>query len=200
MTNMLNTTNTMNYLLKIPAEAVFVMILIVSANFLAETFPCKIQSLLHNSMLTKHFFGFMTMMFFVVIALPNASTNVLTIFFQSVMLYIIFICVSKTHSSVFILLMFAFGIQYILDLIRKDLKSKNNEQLKNKIKYIDTITFIFKIFSFVLIIFGLLAYMGEKKLEYTKNFRYDFFFLGKPKCRGITSKSNILNSFINSFN
>ena len=28
--------------------------------------------------------------------------------------------------------------------------------------------------------------MGEKKIEYKKNFSYITFIFGKPKCRGIT--------------
>ena len=35
----------------------------------------------------------------------------------------------------------------------------------------------------VLTAIGFLIYMGEKKLEYSKNFSYHTFFLGKPSCR-----------------
>jgi hypothetical protein len=47
---------------------IFIFILIVSANFLAEIFPCRLQHLLRSNMLVKHIFGLFTMIFFVVLS------------------------------------------------------------------------------------------------------------------------------------
>ena len=90
--------------LDIPLHGAFLMILIVSANFLAETFPCKIQSLLKSSMVAKHFFGLLTMTFFVVLTLPNAPNDLVTIIKQSIILYIFFVLISKTNAKIFIIL------------------------------------------------------------------------------------------------
>ena len=185
-------------------EAVFIMILIVSANFLAETFPCKIQALLRDNMITKHLFGFLTMMFFVVVSLPvHAPTNILEITVNSILLYGLFLLVSKTHSVIFMSLIVLFGVQYILQLRIKELNSlPNEEQLKWKemTEMLEKITSVLKIVSIVLTIVGLLAYMGEKKIEYKTKFRYDYFFLGKPSCKGSSPKLNIFKSISQSFN
>ena len=42
--------------------------------------------------------------------------------------------------------------------------------------------------------------MGEKKLEYNKNFSYVTFFLGKNICRGKSDNVTFFNAFKNAFN
>ena len=69
---------------------IFIFILIVSANFLAEVFPCRIQHLLRNNMLVKHMFGLFTMIFFVVLSSNVSDKNIFKIAKTSFLLYILF--------------------------------------------------------------------------------------------------------------
>ena len=43
-------------------------------------------------------------------------------------------------------------------------------------------------------LFGFLVYLGEKKIEYKKNFSYITFLFGAPACREITKHKNTINS------
>ena len=47
---------------------IFIFFLIISANFLAELFPCRLQYILRNNMVIKHLFGLFSMIFFVVLS------------------------------------------------------------------------------------------------------------------------------------
>ena len=197
--------------LAIPIQGVFLMVLLVSANFLAETFPCKIQGLLKSSMVMKHFFGLLTMTFFVILTLPNAPNEFHVIFKQSLVMYILFVLLTKTHALIFILTICILGGIYIIDIFKNELKtnqtiilnSTNNEKTKQtyiasskiKEKEYDTIKAVLYIVTFVFILLGVLTYMGEKKLEYRKNFSYYYFFFGKTACKGDIEHYNVAKMF-----
>ena len=74
------------YLLDTKLFFIFIFILIVSANFLAETFPCKLQYQLRNNMLLKHTFGYFTMIFFVVLSSNINNKNIYNIIIKSLIL------------------------------------------------------------------------------------------------------------------
>lgn len=222
--------------LDIPLHGAFLMILIVSANFLAETFPCKIQSLLKSSMVAKHIFGFLTMTFFVVLTLPNAPNDLVTIIKQSIILYIFFVLISKTNAKIFIILMILLCIIYIVNIIQREIEGDNKgilEKIKDKntskeekdklIKQLSqkkssltnnssinlnynnlnkTMKLMY-VLVFIILLLGFLSYLGEKKLEYKKNFNYSYFMFGKPVCKGdidIQTFNKFIDGIKNSLN
>lgn len=202
-----------------PSHGVFLLILIISANFLAETFPCKIQELLQSDMKLKHLFGFLTMLFFVVTSLSNKPSGLFSQFWLTVELYILFLLVSKTPPQIFLLLTGLFAINYILHLVKDDAKNRitiednnNNNNNNNKsikkwlindphilLQYIDRVMIFLNVIELCLLFFGVMSFMGEKKLEYKGKFQYHYFFLGKPSCRGLLSKTSIWSSFMSNF-
>jgi len=186
-------------MLDFPSYGVFLMTLIVSANFLAETFPCKIQYLLKNSMYFKHFFGFLTMMFFVILTIPNRKIQIKKLLFDSVMLYVGFILLGKTHSPVFFIIFSILCIIYILELMKNEKKDKimENEGDYNTYKKLEFYQNILKYLSIVLLIIGVLSYMGDKKLEYKKNFNYELFIVGKQSCNNDVNNLTVKSFFTN---
>lgn len=180
-------------------------------------------------MIAKHFFGLLTMTFFVVLTLPNAPNNLITIVKQSFILYILFTLMTKTNARIFITLMILLCIIYIIDIIQREIES-NNKEIVEKIKDKNTskeekdklnkqlskkkssvsnnssikldynnlskIMKLMYILVFIILSLGFLSYLGEKKLEYKKNFSYSYFMFGKPDCRGDPDMQTF-NKFIN---
>jgi len=189
--------------------SIFIFILIVSANFLAEIFPCRLQYLLRNNMLIKHVFGLFTMIFFVV--LSSGDKKILNIIKNSVLLYILFILISKCNLHIFYLILFLLGITYILNIMNDEKKINeeisneeisneelsneeiSNEEISNEDIYENIIYFLYVII-FILVFIGVLVYMGEKKIEYKDKFTYYTFFIGKSICKGKSPKVNIIKS------
>jgi hypothetical protein len=66
--------------------------------------------------------------------------------------------------------------------------------LTNQIKIYDNVIFYSYIFILLLTIIGVLAYMGEKKIEYKKNFKYVTFFLGKTVCKHSSSNIDMIKA------
>jgi hypothetical protein len=200
---------------------IFIFILIISGNFLAQLFPCKLQEELNGNMYIKHLFGLFTMIFFVMLAAPVKDKTISVVTLNSFLLYLLFILITKVHVKIFYVIMSLLGSTYIAVLLKQadidkinanasadDVKSndaieQSNEQdkenpkdviLTNQLKIYDNIIFYSYIIILLLTIIGVLAYMGEKKLEYKKNFKYVTFFLGKTICKHSSPNIDIIKA------
>lgn len=200
--------------------AIFIFILIISGNFLAELLPCRVQHIVRNNMFVKHILGYMTLLFFVIITLPELFTgNFVQI---SLFLYIFFLFFSKTYYVFWIVNMGLFSIIYILTLLIKlngnkresekdninenvsinyDIINNNNEStnestneiITDNIQLIQQIRYYLSIFIILFTSLGFLIYLGNKKREYGKKFEYIRFFFGNPKC---SNKSPQIDSYV----
>jgi hypothetical protein len=170
--------------------AIFIFTLIISGNFLAELFPCKIQEALSHNILIKHIFGFLTLFFFGILAIPelaNVSGMV-----SSLVLYIIFLINAKTKSQFWIAAFVLYAMIYMLHIVKKEYdgyieapgsETRDMQIYKDRNKYIEIVQNTCMILIGLLTTIGFFTYMGEKKIEYGGKFSYHTFFLGKPKCR-----------------
>ena len=187
-----------NNLLSIDFYPLFILIMMISSNFLAEIFPCRFQELLSSNNYIKHLFGYLTLVFFVSLNINNLNTNIVDLFKKSLMLYIGFMILTKTNKNVFLVILILLGLLYIIHL-KKTLELSNKEDHNNKEhkKYIDTLDNYINIIktSIVgLLGIGFLLYLGEKKYEYGKNFNYLTFLVGKPNCKGNSPDINIVDA------
>lgn len=195
---------------------IFIFILIISGNFLALV-PCKLQDELNNNMYVKHLFGLFTMIFFVTLAAPVKDKTISAVTLNSFLLYLLFILITKVHVKIFYVIAVLLGSTYITVLLKEadigtinanasatDVKnndtmeqSKENPKnviLNNQLKIYDNIIFYSYILILILTSIGVLAYMGEKKIEYKKNFKYVTFFLGKTVCKHSSSNIDMIKA------
>ncbi len=183
--------------------AIFIFLLIVSGNYLGNLFPCRIQDSFENNMYARHFLGYFTLLFFVLFTMDEQVRNVNYILLGSLILYITFLLLSSTPYYIWFSIFIIAAIIYIFELKKREynaLKNKQNKnQMTNSIDNVNMIQYSLGIINGVLLVLGFLIYMGEKKIEYGKNFHYGMFLFGKPSCRGKTKKTNILNSLKHSF-
>ena len=188
---------------------IFIFILIISGNFLALV-PCKLQDELNNNMYVKHLFGLFTMIFFVTLAAPVKDKTISAVTLNSFLLYLLFILITKVHVKIFYVIAVLLGSTYITVLLKEadigtinanasatDVKNNENPKnviLNNQLKIYDNIIFYSYILILILTFIGVLAYMGEKKIEYKKNFKYVTFFLGKTVCKHSTSNIDMIKA------
>ena len=182
---------------------IFIFILIVSANFLAELFPCRLQYVLRNNMFIKHLFGLFTMIFFVVLSSGIENKSIFNITKNAFLLYILFILITKCQIYAFLIILLLLGISYIVHItkqteIENDEKTEKKDTEKKYTVY-DNIMYVLYILIIITIIVGVILYMGEKKIEYKKNFNYVTFLIGKSLCKGKSPNINIIEAFKNAF-
>jgi hypothetical protein len=182
--------------------AIFLFLLIISGNYLGTLFPCRVQVALQENIFLRHFLGFFTLLFFVVLTLPNKPEfkMILTI---ATRVYIFFILLSKTPVYIWLVVFALASITYLLEIYKddknKELVEDENSNILNDNKMLNdkNIVYIQKtisIIGIILTISGFLIYMGEKKYEYKNKFSYITFLLGNSSCVNKTGNKNIMNS------
>jgi len=189
---------------QIPLYTIFIFILIVSSNFLAQLFPCRFQKALNENMYLKHIFGLLTLNFFVTLTLPEYNTSLYETFKSSSLLYLLFLIITNIDTIIFYVVVFLLGINYLIYLITNNIQKKidvitessntsdkardqnisieNDPILNDQLNYYHTISHYLNIISIILIVFGFIVYLGKKKYEYKNNFRYIDFIFGHPSC------------------
>ena len=159
--------------------AIFIFVLIISGNYLGELFPCKVQQIFKNNMYVKHTLGFLTLLFFVTLTIPEVKQQDNFISF-TILIYIWFILMTKCYYTIWFLVFGMIGILYLLQIY----KNEKNE----KVEIVNNIEKTLIISSFIMTIIGFFIYMGIKKREYKDKFRYLNFIFGPPDCKDGYSK------------
>jgi len=157
----------------------FVFVLVISGNYIGELLPCKIQTIMSNNIYVKHFFGYLTILFLVIVAIPDIQKkyDIQYLPFFGLLCYSFFVIIAKTHYKLWIIIICLMSIIFILTSLKKNI---NDELILNKINILEK-TLIVCILFFS--IFGIIIYYKEKQIEYKKKFTLAKFFLGTIGCR-----------------
>lgn len=161
------------------SKSIFVLYLIISGNFLANLFGCRIQETLNSNMWVKHLLGFMTMYFFVVLvdSKSKLSDSPSKQMLYTMLFYSVFILTTRMDYKWWIAFIVGLSAIYILQVYKDH--EKTDEKEKKKIETAQK--YISYILSGVILI-GFLIYFGKKKTEYSENFEYLTFLFGKTEC------------------
>lgn len=177
----------------------FVFILIMCGNYLGELLPCKIQYLLVHSRAFKHILGVLTLIFFVILAVPELkenkdNSNEYKKPLLAVLLYALFLVMSKINWKMWVIVFFLFTCVYISYIYRYSIDNKENKDMKliNTLKDIET---WFVRSAVTLTGIGFVWYYISKKKEYKKDFSTSRFFWGKNECKHNRDFSMIHNVF-----
>lgn len=184
------------------AMAIFIFLLIVSGNYLGSLFPCRIQDTFEKNIWLQHVLGFFTMLFFVLLTFPRddkSPINLSQLMSSTGLLYVSFILLTRTPAWVWLIVFVSFLFIYLLELQKENMKiektnNENKADIKKKIDNYSLTQDILASISGVLVLFGVMIYIGEKKLEYKKDFSYQKFIFGTPTCKGYTHEKNMLKS------
>ena len=184
----------------IPIWNIFVLFLIIAANYLGELFPCRVQNLLESNIYLKHIIAFLTLSFFVILTDTTSNYKSNEIFSISFTLYILFIILARNNKVFFLINLVILAILYVMKLQLTDYE-KNVDEKSNDIFYerLIIIEKVLIVIFFVLLICGFLIYMGEKKIEYKNKFNFITFFFGKPSCKLNSPTINYVESFLAAF-
>ena len=170
-----------------PVYSIFIFILLIAAGEILRIFPCSVADIIENNIYMKHFIGFLTMIFFVVLVVPIPDKKLNNILSKSVLMYAIFIIISKTESQFFIPVIILLGITYLLILKKVEYREtiERKENIQETLEKIDTVVLInnsILVVIAVLIIIGFVLYIGRKKYEYGSDFSYITFIFGQNVC------------------
>ncbi len=152
-------------------KTIFILYLIVGANFLAPTFTCGFQYNLDKSPFLKHIIGFFTMLFFITLS-NNEKTKDKFLYFKKVgitfILYTMFILSTRAEDSLFIVFMLLLTANFILnsyaDSLDPELYEKEINKYKKYSKYLTQLTI-------AVLVLSVIMYFGKKKLQNSRDIK-----------------------------
>lgn len=166
-------------------KGIFLLILAVSGNFVAETLGCKTQKLLSESMLAKHSIIFLIIYF----ALGFTSDNnyhPLVIARMSGFIWVLFILFTKMSITFTILTFGLLAIRYIIstfiDYYKSDGEEKNRDIIKLLILFGENIVML----TIGIVVLGFVLYFRQQYTEYNKSWSTFKFIFGVNKCKSLS--------------
>lgn len=162
-------------------KSIFLLLLAIFGNFVAETLGCKTQQLLSNNMFIKQFI-ILLMIYFTLSFIEDVKTHPLNNMKYSISIWILFLMFTKMHLVMtiisFILLLINYVIHTFIEYYSQDyLQNKNI--INNLTKFYNLINII----NILIIIIGFIKYYDKQYIERKNdNFNLSKFIFGIKKC------------------
>jgi hypothetical protein len=178
-------------------NAIFLMMVAVSGNFIKEMFPCGFIKLFDRSIILKYILTFFILVISVILIKPSITKDrsLIFVFGISLFIYIWFILMTKMNVYFFLTLLFILFILYIC--IQYYSYKKLSDEDKKEYNIITTTIFVL---SIIITVIGFLLYYGEKKYEYKKMFSWNDFFFKTINCNFNPPKGTMKDYFLAIFN
>ena len=164
----------------IDMKNLLILYLIISSNFLAQTFGCKTRDVATKNMYVKHILGFFTLLYFVNSVDTYKTTDEFLFFknfFKTIMLYVVFILTTRMDNKVFVILIGLLMINFILSQYVNTLDTKH---FAAKLQTYDTISKVISKLAIVFLVIGVILYLNEKHIK--GKFSFSRFLIGKTTC------------------
>ena len=163
-------------------KGIFLLVLAVCGNFVAETMGCKSQRLLSKNMIAKHFITFLLLFFAIDFTTTQSDDSPLDTLKLSSIIYIFFILFTKMNLVFTVLVFLMLTIVYIIGLYIEYYSSHDEEDHNGILVTLKkTKKFLYSgIIGMILLGFGL--YFIKQRNEHKKNWSTIKFILGTPKC------------------
>ena len=165
---------------------IFLLILAVSGNFVAETISCQSQKLLSTNMLAKNVVILMVIYFSLGFASSEKLVNPITLAGNSVLIWVFFLLFNKMdiqYTIISIVGMFAILVMKDFADYYDATKNKENEHMVPAL--LKGMDYVFASVCLTVIV-GFLLYFKKQYRDYYKTFSFMTFIFGKTTCKSLT--------------
>lgn len=164
-------------------RGIFLFIIAVSGNFIAELLSCNTQKLLTTNMYIKHFIGLLIIYFAIGFTNSEKAVHPFLTLFNSLIVYILFILFSKMNLYFTVISFSLLTILYVLNDFNS-YYTENNDENKND-ENIEIIKKIEKALYIILpltILSGVFIYFIKQQKDKGKLWDTSKFIFGISKC------------------
>ncbi len=173
--------------MEIYAHHMFILYLLIAANFLAPLVGCKMQRILQDSMLLKHILGFMTLYFFVVLT-SQPDVHPTRSALQAFLIYLFFLMTTRTTTRIMAVIFVLLFVLYILNswktYISTHAQYTDTAERERRLAYITLAQQAIQYIIIGLTLIGFAYYLYLKRREYGRGgFDWTTFFIGRPNCK-----------------
>lgn len=165
-------------------KGVFLLILAVSGNFVAETLGCKTQKLLGESMLAKHFI-ILLVVYFALGFTSDGNPHPGDLAKNSLIIWIMFVLFTKMSLPFTIVAFIILTVIYVLNSFNEYYKNEGEEKHRQEIESISMINRNTYILLLLTILVGFSKYFIKQYTEYYKTWSTVKFVFGVNKCKSL---------------
>jgi len=155
----------------------FLLILSVSGNYIAETLSCRTRSILTNNMLAKHVM-ILFLIYFTINFTAEKSIHPMLQMESAFYIWIFFLMFTKMNIYFTVVAFLLLTTLYTLKNFKKFYKQEKNKEQYNRI---DNISRLVEASMLITVIIGFIMYFRTQRKDH-KNFDYFKFILGKTRC------------------
>lgn len=167
-------------------KAIFLLILGISGNFIAETLGCKTQKLLTENMLVKHLV-IIFIIFFVLGFTNKKKIHPLETLGNTLILWVFFVLFTRMSLTFTIIVFLLIALKYILTMY-KEYYEENGENEKKDDKIIENLEKVGEYIIYLvggMILIGFSLYFRKQYKEYYKDWSTYKFIFGVNKCKSL---------------
>lgn len=165
-------------------KSIFLLILAISGNFVAETLGCKTQYILSNNIMSKQFV-ILLMIYFTLSFAGDKKTHPLNNMKYTIFIWVLFIMFTKMKFSITIICFILLLINYVTHTY---IVYYNEDYLKNKEK-IETLNNYYNYINYTIILLIIIGFIEYFYTQYntTENgkFKMSKFLFGINKCNSM---------------
>lgn len=167
-------------------KGIYLLVLAISGNFIAETLGCKTQKLLTENMYAKHIIIILILYFSIGFTTSDNDNPIhpMTIFKMTIIIYILFLFFIKLNLYFTIIVFTLLTLCYI-NLTFIDYYKKTDSDNKNLILYHEKIQKILYILIPIFIFIGFTLYFKKQYNDHYDNWSILLFFFGIVKCKSL---------------
>ena len=165
-------------------KGIFLLVLAVSGNFIAETMGCKTQKLLTENMYAKHVIIYL-LIYFALGHTSHENPHPLSLAKSSLIIWILFIIFTKMSLSFTIIVFLLLSINYVFNTYIDYLKDQNEKENENLIQNIENTLNNIVFLQIILVIIGFSLYFKKQYNDHKKSWSTLKFIFGVNKCESL---------------
>ena len=162
-------------------KGIFLLILGVSGNFVAETLGCKTQKLLSENMLAKHAIIYF-IIYFALGFTSDSSPHPVELGKSALLIWVFFVMFTRMSLQFTIAVFVLLAMEYITLLYVDYYESQGPEKFKDEIEQLKQVRYYLFALTIAIVIIGFLLYFKKQHSEYYKNWSTMKFIFGVNKC------------------
>lgn len=166
------------------SNGIFLLILALCGNFLAETLSCKLQKVLTNNRLLKYLVVYFTIYFSITIT-SNQNENPFKLLGTAGIIWVIFIFFTRMTPTPTLIAMISLLLIYFINNYIEYKNNTNDNDNRNDNINLRNIQKLLLIFFIITIIIGNYFYLNKKISQYGKKFKYSTYIFGVQKCHSL---------------
>lgn len=151
-------------------------------SYLSSLLNCDLQRVLHNNVYVKNLFGLIAFYFLFTILDPNSTTSVGVTFAKTIIVYLLFMMVTKSKWYFSVT---AIALLLVDQILKNHISYLRRNDASINVDRYEKVRFALQITMIILIIVGYIHYFAFQWYDHRDDFSWLKFIFGTIRCKSV---------------